>query len=183
MPALTPALEKSFRRSRIRFQVLLVLRELGRAYPAQIARRIGVAQPRVVAALLGHGDDYKVEFSLVGLRMVHGFPAAEGDVFELTREGALQAEVAFELLDRRVSIGADDRAIVLARVTAHPFRDSASSGTGDASPASAAPPPPPAPPASPASPASPPPSATSAVSSSSSPAPAHFAFSIVTYAL
>ena len=96
----------ALRRSRVRGFVLLALLRLGEGYLADVAREAGVRSMRVLDALYGDGENYKILDSLIPLGLVSTEFVRGKQRFTLTplgREAALrfQREMLEELASRR----------------------------------------------------------------------------------
>lgn len=83
--------ERSVRRSRARFKVLMMLASMGEAYQGQLVRATGLQPKRVKATLHGAGEDYRAELSLVATGMAEVVATPNGRVYRITSRGLRKA--------------------------------------------------------------------------------------------
>lgn len=77
----------SLRRSRVRHRALRVLGDVRSAFPAQIARLVGVRIPDIPGILEGDGGEYREELSPVTMGLVRRVDTAVGPLYEITPLG------------------------------------------------------------------------------------------------
>lgn len=83
--------EKSVRRSRARYKVLMMLASMGEAYVGQLARAAALQPTRVKAVLHGDGRGYKVSLSLVEMGLAERVQTPNGRVYRITSRGLRKA--------------------------------------------------------------------------------------------
>lgn len=86
------------RRSRVKYRVYRALRELGVATAAELADKAKTTVERVYQVMVGDGDDYRRDTSLLAIRVAELRGLADVEAFAMTIRGS----EAFPLVEDRL---------------------------------------------------------------------------------